>query len=256
MKTFHNEAGPGQIGKVVLMPGDPLRAKYIAETYLTDVFCYNRVRGMNGYTGYYKGKKLSVQGSGMGIPSMGIYAYELYHNYDVDTIIRVGTAGAIHRNVEVGDLVLAMGCCTNSNFPSQYHLPGTFAPIADFGLLEAAAAHARNSHTPFRAGNVYSSDVFYEDCQGEKGQWEKMGVLVQEMETLSLYCTAARAGRRALSMVTVGSSIHHDRALTNEEREQSLDSMIRCALELAAEAAEAAEKAGTADRFLAPGYTA
>ena len=143
MKTFHNEAGPGQIGKAVLMPGDPLRAKYIAETYLTDVFCYNRVRGMNGYTGYYKGKKLSVQGSGMGIPSMGIYAYELYHNYDVDTIIRVGTAGAIHRNVEVGDLVLAMGLpvpsagnlCTHSGFrpsggrcgPCQkqpYPLPG------------------------------------------------------------------------------------------------------------------------------------
>lgn len=111
----------------------------------------------------------------MGIPSMGIYAYELYHNYDVDTIIRVGTAGAIHRNVEVGDLVLAMGCCTNSNFPSQYHLPGTFAPIADFGLLEAAAAHARNSHTPFRAGNVYSSDVFYEDCQGEKDSGKNGG---------------------------------------------------------------------------------
>ena len=119
MKTFHNEAEPGQIGSTVLMPGDPLRAKYIAQTYLTDAMCYNRVRGMNGYTGYYKGKKISVQGSGMGIPSMGIYAYELYQNYDVDTIIRIGTAGAIHRDVEVGDLIFAMGCCTNSNFPAQ-----------------------------------------------------------------------------------------------------------------------------------------
>ena len=233
MKTFHNEAGPGQIGKTVLMPGDPLRAKYIAGTYLTDVACYNRVRGMNGYTGYYKGKKISVQGSGMGIPSMGIYAYELYQEHDVDTIIRVGTAGAIHREVEVGELILAMGCCSNSNFAAQYHLPGTFAPIADFGLLEAAAAQARNSRTPFRVGNVYSSDVFYEDRKGEKGEWEKMGVLAQEMETLALYCTAARAGRRALSMLTVGSSIHHDKALTNEEREQNLDTMIRCSLELA-----------------------
>lgn len=165
----------------------------------------------------------------------------------MDTIIRVGTAGAVHRDVEVGELVLAMGCCTNSNFPSQYHLPGTFAPIADFGLLEAAAAQARSSRTPFRVGNVYSSDVFYEDSLGEKGQWEKMGVLVQEMETLSLYCTAARAGRRALGMLTVGSSIHHDRALTNEEREQSLDSMIRCALELAAECAGEGGTAGRAE---------
>ena len=173
--TAHNNAKANDFAKTVLMPGDPLRAKYIAETYLTDVFCYNRVRGMNGYTGYYKGKKLSVQGSGMGIPSMGIYAYELYHNYDVDTIIRVGTAGAIHRNVEVGDLVLAMGCCTNSNFPSQYHLPGTFAPIADFGLLEAAAAHARNSHTPFRAGNVYSSDVFMRTVREKKDSGKKWG---------------------------------------------------------------------------------
>lgn len=233
MKTFHNEAGPGQIGKTVLMPGDPLRAKYIAETYLTDVVCYNRVRGMNGYTGYYKGKKISVQGSGMGIPSMGIYAYELYHEYDVDTIIRVGTAGAVHRDVQVGDLILAMGCCTNSNFPAQYHLPGTFAPMADFELLKAAAAQAQNSGIPFRVGNVFSSDVFYEDEKGEKGQWEKMGVLVQEMETLSLYCTAARAGKRALGMLTVGSSIHHNKALSNEEREKNLDSMIQCALEIA-----------------------
>ena len=233
MKTFHNEAEPGQIGSTVLMPGDPLRAKYIAQTYLTDAVCYNRVRGMNGYTGYYKGKKISVQGSGMGIPSMGIYAYELYQNYDVDTIIRIGTAGAIHRDVEVGDLIFAMGCCTNSNFPAQYHLPGTFAPIADFSLLSAAVSQAQGSRIPFRGGNVFSSDVFYEDRKGEKGEWEKMGVLVQEMETLSLYCTAARAGKRALGMLTVGSSIHTDRALTNGERERNLDAMIQCALEIA-----------------------
>lgn len=233
MKTFHIEAGAGQIAKTVLMPGDPLRAKYIAEHYLTDVVCYSQVRGMNGYTGNYKGKQISVQGSGMGIPSMGIYSYELYHQFGVETIIRVGTCGAIRKDVEVGSMVFAMGCCSNSNFPAQYHLPGTFAPLADFQLLEAAVGRARQAGASFRVGNVYSSDVFYEDMQGEKGQWEKMGVLVQEMETLSLYCTAARAGKRALSMLTVGSSIHHDRALTNEEREQNLDSMIRCALEVA-----------------------
>lgn len=233
MKTFHNEAEPGQIGRTVLMPGDPLRAKYIAETYLTDVICYNQVRGMNGYTGYYKGKKVSVQGSGMGIPSMGIYAYELYHDFGVDAIIRIGTAGAIHREVEVGQVIFAMGCCTNSNFANQYHLPGTFAPLADFQLLEGAVRQARKSELPFHVGNVYSSDVFYEDHKGEKGIWEKMGVLVQEMETLSLYCTAARAGKKALSMLTAGSSIHHARTLTNEERETSLDHMIQCALEVA-----------------------
>ncbi|MDE5716264.1 MAG: purine-nucleoside phosphorylase [Lachnospiraceae bacterium] len=233
MKTFHNEAELGQIGKTVLMPGDPLRAKYIAETYLEDAFCYNRVRGMSGYTGYYQGQKVSVQGSGMGIPSMGIYAYELFHNYDVDNIIRIGTAGAIHRDVEVGDLIFAMGCCTNSNFADQYHLPGAFAPIADYTLLEEAVSQARKSSTPFRVGNVYSSDVFYEDNPGEKGVWAKMGVLVQEMETLALYCTAARAGKHALSMLTAGSSIHSEAALSNEQREQSLDLMIRCALNLA-----------------------
>lgn len=233
MKTFHIEAEDGQIGKTVLMPGDPLRAKYIADHYLTDVVCYSQVRGMNGYTGCYKGKKVSVQGSGMGIPSMGIYSYELFNQFGVDTIIRVGTCGAIRRDVEVGSLIFAMGCCTNSGFPAQYHLPGTFAPLADFRLLETAVQKAEEAGTSFHVGNVYSSDVFYEDQAGEKGQWEKMGVLAQEMETLSLYCTAARAGKRALSMLTVGSSIHHHKALTNEEREQNLDAMIRCALELA-----------------------
>lgn len=233
MKTFHNEAEPGQIAKTVLMPGDPLRARYIAETYLEDVICYNRVRGMNGYTGYYQGKRVSVQGSGMGIPSMGIYAYELYHNYDVDNIIRIGTGGALRKDVNVGDVVLAMGSCTNSNFTAQYHLPGTFAPIADFGLLENAAAHMRKENAAFHVGNVFSSDVFYEDQTGEKGIWEKMGVLIQEMETLGLYCTAARAGKHALSLITAGSSLHTSAALTNEQREKQLDRMIRCALEIA-----------------------
>ena len=191
MKTFHIEAEEGQIAKTVLMPGDPMRAKYIAEHYLTDVICYSQVRGMNGYTGYYNGKKVSVQGSGMGIPSMGIYSYELFNTF------------------------------------------GVFAPLADYGLLESAVNQARILEAPFYVGNVYSSDVFYEDLAGEKGQWEKMGVLAQEMETMSLYCTAARAGKKALTMLTVGSSIHSSKALTNEEREKNLDTMIRCALEVA-----------------------
>ena len=233
MKTFHIEAEEGQIAKTVLMPGDPMRAKYIAEHYLTDVICYSQVRGMNGYTGYYNGKKVSVQGSGMGIPSMGIYSYELFNTFGVDQIIRVGTCGAVNRDVEVGSLILAMGCCSNSNCASQYHLPGIFAPLADYGLLESAVNQARILEAPFYVGNVYSSDVFYEDLAGEKGQWEKMGVLAQEMETMPLYCTAARAGKKALTMLTVGSSIHSSKALTNEEREKNLDTMIRCALEVA-----------------------
>ena len=233
MKTFHIEAEEGQIAKTVLMPGDPMRAKYIAEHYLTDVICYSQVRGMNGYTGYYNGKKVSVQGSGMGIPSMGIYSYELFNTFGVNQIIRVGTCGAVNRDVEVGSLILAMGCCSNSNFASQYHQPGIFAPLADYGLLESAVNQARIMEAPFYVGNVYSSDVFYEDLAGEKGQWEKMGVLAQEMETMSLYCTAARAGKKALTMLTVGSSIHSSKALTNEEREKNLDTMIRCALEVA-----------------------
>ncbi len=233
MKTFHNEAEQGQIAQTVLMPGDPLRAKYIAEHYLEDAVCYNQVRGMNGYTGYYKGCRVSVQGSGMGIPSMGIYAYELYEYYQVENIIRIGTAGALHKDIKLGDLILAMGCCTNSNFAAQYHLPGMFAPIADFQLLEAAVCQARENNIPFHVGNVFSSDVFYEDQKGEKGTWAKMGVLVQEMETLSLYCTAARASKHALSMLTAGSSIHSGDALTNEQREKNLDHMIRSALDLA-----------------------
>ena len=156
MKTFHIEAEEGQIAKTVLMPGDPMRAKYIAEHYLTDVICYSQVRGMNGYTGYYNGKKVSVQGSGMGIPSMGIYSYELFNTFGVDQIIRVGTCGAVNRDVEVGSLILAMGCCSNSNFASQYHLPGIFAPLADYGLLESAVNQARILEAPFYVGNVYS----------------------------------------------------------------------------------------------------
>lgn len=233
MKTFHNEAEPGQIAKTVLMPGDPLRAKYIAETYLEDVVCYNHVRGMYGYTGNYHGQPVSVQGSGMGIPSMGIYAYELFQHYGAENLIRIGTAGAIHTDVAVGDIVFAMGCCTNSGFAGQYHLPGTFSPVADYSLLEKAVGIARKSGVRFHVGNVFSSDVFYEDQTGEKAVWAKMGVLIQEMETFSLYCTAARTGKRALSILTAGSSIHTNTAMTNEQREQNLDLMIRCALELA-----------------------
>ena len=163
-----------------------MRAKYIAEHYLTDVICYSQVRGMNGYTGYYNGKKVSVQGSGMGIPSMGIYSYELFNTFGVNQIIRVGTCGAVNRDVEVGSLILAMGCCSNSNFASQYHLPGIFAPLADYGLLESAVNQAKNhGKRPFYVGKMYTVPMYFMRIWQAKGQWEKMGVLAQEMETMS-----------------------------------------------------------------------
>ena len=173
--TPHNEAKKGDIAKVVLMPGDPLRAKFIAETFLEDAVCFNTVRGMLGYTGLYNGKRVSVMGSGMGMPSMGIYSYELYHCYDVEAIIRIGTAGGIADGVELRDLVLAMGACTDSNFAHQYRLPGTFAPTASFELLEKAVQTAREKNLRYRVGNVVTSDIFYGDCETETAEWKKNG---------------------------------------------------------------------------------
>ena len=184
--TPHNEAKKGDIAKVVLMPGDPLRAKFIAETFLENAVCFNTVRGMLGYTGLYNGKCVSVMGSGMGMPSMGIYSYELYHCYDVEAIIRIGTAGGIADGVELRDLVLAMGACTDSNFAHQYRLPGTFAPTASFELLEKAVQTAREKNLRYRVGNVVTSDIFYGDCENETAEWKKMGVLAVEMETAAL----------------------------------------------------------------------
>ena len=168
----------------------------------------------------------------MGIPSMGIYSYELFNTFGVNQIIRVGTCGAVNRDVEVGSLILAMGCCSNSNFASQYHLPGIFAPLADYGLLESAVNQARILEAPFYVGNVYSSDVFYEDLAGEKASGRKWAFWHRKWR-LCLILYRSRAGKKALTMLTVGSSIHSSKALTNEEREKNLDTMIRCALEVA-----------------------
>ena len=176
MATPHNQANRGEIAKTVLMPGDPLRAKWIAETFLTDPHCYNTTRNMLGYTGTYQGIPISVQGSGMGIPSIGIYSYELFTEYEVDRILRVGTAGGIHPSVQLRDIVLGQGACTDSNYAAQYHLPGTFAPIASFALLEQAAAAARAAKIPVHIGNLLSSDVFYAE-QNTFPQWQRMGVL-------------------------------------------------------------------------------
>jgi purine-nucleoside phosphorylase len=233
MTTPHNSANPGDIAKTVLMPGDPLRAKFVAETYLEDVKCYNEVRGMLGFTGLYKGKRVSVQGHGMGMPSIGIYTYELYNMYDVDNIIRIGSAGAIRQDVKIMDLVFGMGACTDSNYADQYGLPGTYAPIASYDLLERGVNIAREKNQKFFVGNVLSADVFYND-QGAPSVWEKMGVIAVEMEAAALYMNAARAGKNALCMLTISDEIYSGRELPPEKRQVGFTAMMEVALDLAA----------------------
>ena len=233
MSTPHNGAEKGDIAKTVLMPGDPLRAKYIADTYLKDVKCFNTVRNMFGYTGTYEGKEVSVMGSGMGMPSIGIYSFELYHFYDVDQIIRIGSAGGISDKVKVRDLVIGMGASTNSNFASQYKLPGTFAPIADFGLLRKAVEIAEEKNIPVAVGNILSSDTFYTDDETANDQWKKMQILCVEMEATALYMNAARAGKKALCMLTISDHLYTGEALSAEERQTSFHEMMEVALKLA-----------------------
>ena len=233
MSTPHNGAEKGDIAKTVLMPGDPLRAKYIADTYLKDVKCFNTVRNMFGYTGTYEGKEVSVMGGGMGMPSIGIYSFELYHFYDVDQIIRIGSAGGISDKVKVRDLVIGMGASTNSNFASQYKLPGTFAPIADFGLLLKAVEIAEEKNIPVAVGNILSSDTFYTDDETANDQWKKMQILCVEMEAAALYMNAARAGKKALCMLTISDHLYTGEALSAEERQTSFHEMMEVALKLA-----------------------
>lgn len=232
MGTPHNAAEKGQIAKTVLMPGDPLRAKYIAETYLENPVCFNEVRNMLGYTGTYQGKEISVMGGGMGMPSIGIYSYELYHFYDVDNIIRVGSAGAMQDDVNVMDIVIAMGTCTNSNYADQYQIPGTFAPIPDYGLLEKAVGAARKRGANVKVGNVLSSDVFYNDMEDFNDRFRRMGVLAVEMEAAALYMNAARAGKKALCILTISDHLYKEAALSAKERETGFRQMMEIALEI------------------------
>ncbi|MFV0498223.1 MAG: purine-nucleoside phosphorylase [Candidatus Fimivivens sp.] len=231
MSTPHNAAEKGDIAQTVLMPGDPLRAKVIAETYLTDVKCYNTVRNMFGYTGNYNGKPVSVQGSGMGIPSIGIYSYELYNMYDVQNIIRIGSAGGLGQDIKVRDLVVGIGACTNSNYGAQYGLPGTFAPIASWCLLRAADTAAQSLGIPMKAGNLLSSDTFYSDADSSK--WAAMGVLAVEMESAGLYYNAAQAGKEALCICTISDIVATGESLSALERQESFHDMMKVALELA-----------------------
>ena len=228
--TPHNTAKKGDIAKKVLMPGDPLRAKYIAETYLENPVCFNTVRNVLGYTGTYKGQEVSVMASGMGMPSIGIYSYELYNFYDVDRIIRIGSAGALQDDVNVMDVIIAMGACTDSNFGSQFCLPGTFAPTASYNLVSRAVEVAKEQGTPVRVGNVVSSDVFYSDNKQVSDAWRKMGVLCAEMECAGLFMTAARAGKEALGILTISDHIYREEAISAEARQTSFNKMMEIAL--------------------------
>lgn len=231
--TPHNGAIKGDIAKTVLMPGDPLRAKFIADTYLQDVRCFNTVRNMLGYTGTYQGVPVSVMGGGMGMPSIGIYSYELFNFYGVESIIRVGSAGGIADEVKVRDVVAGMGACTNSNYAHQYQLPGTYAPIASFDLLERAVAAGRDQGVELKAGNVLSSDTFYDDNDQATVSWQKMGVLAVEMEAAALYMNAARANKKALCLLTISDLPLKGESLSAEERQTSFTQMMEIALAVA-----------------------
>ena len=231
--TPHNNAKVGDFAKTVLMPGDPLRAKYIAETYLENPRQVNAVRNMLGYTGTYKGKEVSVMGAGMGMPSIGIYSYELFNFYDVDQIIRIGSAGGFQDNIKLMDVVIAMGACTDSNFAYQYGLPGTFAPIADYGLLSRAVEIAKGQGTNVIVGNVLSTDIFYNTMSNANDLWKNMGVLAVEMEAAGLYMNAAKAGKKALCMLTISDHVYTGEALDAEERQLGFGKMMEIALELA-----------------------
>ena len=230
--TPHIGAKAGEIAPVVLMPGDPLRAKWIAEHYLENPVCYTEVRGMLGFTGTYKGKPVSVQGSGMGCPSMGIYSHELFAFYGVETIIRVGSAGALQDFLDIGDLVIAQGACTDSHFPEQFGLPGIFAPIGDFELMRRGADAASKKGLRYVVGNVLSSDCFYVDDPENLPKWRNMGVLAVEMECAALYANAARLGKKALGILTISDCPFKGTATTAEQRQNGMKNMIETALEL------------------------
>ena len=229
--TSHINARKEDFAKTVLMPGDPLRSEFIAKTFLEDAVLVNDVRGVHGYTGYYKGKRVSVMASGMGMPSIGIYSYELYNFFDIDTIIRVGSCGSFQKDLKLQDIIIAMGACTNSNYAAQYELPGTYAPIADFDLCRRAAEAAEKFGYKYKVGNVFSSDTFYtENAHNDK--WINMGVLAVEMEAPALYMNAARSGNKALVICTVSDNILTGEATTAEQRQNSFTHMMDVAFTL------------------------
>lgn len=237
--TPHIAAKPGDFGKTVLMPGDPLRAKFIAENFLENPVLVNNVRGVQGYTGTYQGVRVSVMASGMGMPAIGIYSHELYNGYGVENIIRVGSAGSIQEDINLYDIVLAQGACTDSNFAHQFHLPGTFAPIADFQLLSEAVKACENHGATYHVGNVNSSDVFYGDHEGVPEGLDsvyalkKMGVMALEMEAAALYMNAARYGKRALCICTISDHVLKGVETSSQQRQTSFTQMMKIALDVA-----------------------
>ena len=229
--TPHIGAREGEIADRVIMAGDPLRAKFMAETFLENPVQYNAVRGMLGYTGTYKGKRVSVQGHGMGIPSIGIYTYELFNFYGVKRIIRTGSAGAYHPDLKIGDVVIGLGACTDSNYVAHYNLPGTYAPVADFQLARAAVEKAEAMGINYRVGNILSSDVFYGEDERWR-EWQKMGVLAVEMEAAALYMNAARSGNEALCICTISDSLVTGEASSAEQRQTAFTNMMEIAFDI------------------------
>ena len=239
MPTPHNSAQKGDIAKTVLMPGDPLRAKFIAETFLTAPKLVNNVRGVQGHTGTWKGVPVTVMASGMGIPAISIYSWELYSFYGVENIIRVGSAGALRDDLKLMDIVAGQAACTNSAYASTFELPGTFAPIADFSLLSAAVDAAKEKGVDMKVGNILSGDNFYsaEGCGGND-KWKHMGVMAIEMEAAGLYTNAAYLGKRALCLCTISDHLYRDEALSSEDRQLSFTKMIEIALDTAVKMAQ------------------
>ena len=231
--TAHINATPDDFSKTVLMPGDPKRAKMIANTYLEDARLINDIRGIQGYTGTYKGKKISVMASGMGMPSMGIYSYELFNFFDVDNIIRIGTAGAVNTDIKVRDIVIGMGTSTDSNYAKNFNLPGTFAPLCSYELLTKCTHTADEMKLKYRVGNLLSTDVFYADDSSVNGRWSEMGVMAVEMEGAALYMNAAKAKKNALVICTISNHIITGEELSAEDRQNSFDEMITLALNTA-----------------------
>ncbi len=232
--TPHIDASPQDFAPVVLMPGDPLRAKYIAENFLSNPILVNNVRGVQGYTGSYRGRPVSVMASGMGMPSIGIYSYELYNFFGVEAIIRVGSAGGMQESVRLRDIVIGQGACTDSAFSHTFQLPGAFAPLASYRLLEHCVDAAKAAGLPYHVGNLLSSDIFYHDDPDSTALWSKMGVLAVEMEAAALYLNAARAGKHALALCTVSDHLLTGEATTAQERQTSFTDMMHLALDTAA----------------------
>ena len=233
MSTHINAANKGDIAKTVLLPGDPLRAKFIAENFLDNAVCYNEVRNMLGYTGTYKGVPVSVQGTGMGMPSMGIYSWELITEYEVENLIRIGTAGSFHESIDIGDIVVGMAASTDSNYIHAFDVPGNYAPCASYELIKKLTAASNETEIGFKAGNIVSCDVFYETSEDWWKRWKSMGVLAVEMEAAALYMNAAYHRANALAMVTISDHFVTGEKASTMQRQEGFTKMMELALETA-----------------------